>query len=82
MVDDDAKAALARKSVQRNRIAKWAWSIFLIPPSVIAYFVLDFEVFVKVTSLVTLILSVWAMTLTSHAAQKAAEAQVAGYEHP
>jgi hypothetical protein len=80
--DADDKAAQAQIEVRRNRWAKWAWSIILIPPSVIGYFVLDFEAFVRITSLVTLVLSVLAMSLTSHAAQKGAEAKVAGYEHP
>lgn len=82
MTDAEPKLEAAKQSVRRNRITKWAWSVILIPPAVIGYFLLDFETFVRITSLVTLVLSVMAMSLTSHAAQKAAEAQVAGYEHP
>lgn len=75
-------AAEAWREAQRNRWAKWAWSVLGIPPAVVGYFVLDFEQYVRITSLVTVVLSVWALTLTSHAAQKGAEAKAAGYENP
>jgi hypothetical protein len=78
----DMKAAAARRSAGRNRLAKWMWLILLTPPNVAAYFLLDFELFVKVTSLETVILSIIALTLGNHAAQKGAEAEAAGFENP
>lgn len=78
----DDKAAEAKVEARRNRWAKWLWLIVLGPPSIVAYFLLDFETFVRITSLVTLLLSIAAMSLTSHAAQKGAEAKAAGYENP
>lgn len=79
---NDEKALEARASVKRNRALKYAWSVGLIPPSVVAYFVLNFETFVRITSLVTLVLSVIALSIGQHAAQKADEARQAGYENP
>jgi hypothetical protein len=81
-VSADCQAAGAAREVQRNRWAKWAFSIALIPPTVIGYFVLSFEQYVRITSLVTAVLSITAMSLGWHAAQKGAEAKQAGYENP
>jgi len=78
----DRLAEEAQREVRRNRIAKWAFSIVLIPPAVVGYFVLSFEQYVRITSLVTVILSITAMSLTWHASQKGAEAKQAGYENP
>lgn len=81
MTNDD-KVVGAEREAHRNRLAKWAWFLVLTPPAVLGYLLLDFETFVKVTSLVTLELSIIALSLTSHAAQKGAEAKAAGYENP
>jgi hypothetical protein len=43
---------------------------------------MDFETYVRATTLVTLLLSVFALSIGNHASQKAAEAKVASYEHP
>ena len=82
MTDEaDEKAAQAHKEARHNRIAKFLWLLLLIPVTV-AYVFLDFETFVKVTSLLTVYLSVTAMSVGHHAAQKAAESTAAGYENP
>lgn len=78
----DGKVREAEREVGRNRLAKWAWFLILTPPSVAAFFLLDFETFVKITSLETLVLSIIALSLANHAAQKGAEAKAAGYDNP
>jgi hypothetical protein len=83
-VTDEAErlAAQARAEVRRNRILKYAWCIVLIPPFVVGFVLMDFETYVRATTLVTLLLSVFALSIGNHASQKAAEAKVASYEHP
>jgi hypothetical protein len=78
----DDKVHEAEREVRRNRLAKWAWFLVLSPPAIVGYLLLDFETFVKVTSLVTLELSIIALSLANHAAQKGAEAKAAGYDNP
>lgn len=82
MSESDRQANAARTEARRNRLAKWAWSITLIPPGVVGFFLLDFETFVRFTTLGTWVLSVVALSLANHSAQKGAEAKAAGYEHP
>lgn len=81
MNTDDEQAEHARREARRNRIAKYLWLLLLIP-AIVGYVLMDFESYVRVTSLGTVILSVTAMSVGHHSAQKGAEAKAAGYEHP
>lgn len=78
----DQKMEEARQSAKRNRLAKWAWLVVLTPPNVAGYFLLDFEKYVRIVTLETVILSIIALSIGNHATQKAAEAKAAGYENP
>lgn len=82
MTSDDEQAAEARREARRNRRLAWAWSIVLIPPGIIGYFVLGIEQFTAITVLATWILSVVTLSITQASVAKAAEAKAAGYEHP
>jgi predicted ferric reductase len=78
----DDKAAEAAKGVRRNRVAMWLWLIVLLPPVNLLFFVLDFETYVKIMTLLTANLSVIALSLGHLGALKGARAEKAGYENP
>ena len=80
--ESDRLALEAHAEARRNRVLKYLWCLVFIPPFVVGYFVMTFEAYVRVTTLVTLLLSVVALSIGNHAAQKAAEAKAAGYENP
>jgi hypothetical protein len=81
-VTDEDKVAQAEVEVRRNRLAKWLWFYVLTPPNVVGYFLLDFERYIRITGLETVVLSIVALSLANHAAQKGAESKAAGYENP
>lgn len=81
-VSNQSAAAQARREARHNRILAWVWSIVLVPPGVILYFVVDLATFTAVTVLATWVLSVITLSITQASVAKAAEAKAAGYENP
>lgn len=85
MVGEDLNgeaAAQAHREARRNHRLAWAWSILLIPPGVVLYFVLGPLRFTALISLATWVLSVVNLSVTQAAVAKSAEAKAAGYENP
>lgn len=72
----------AHAEARRNRVAKWAWVTIGFPIVTVCFVVMNFETFVKVFTLVTVYLSLTAMSVGHHAAEKGAESKAAGYENP
>ena len=80
--DNDSKAAEARSEARTTHRRAWLFMWALTPPTIAAYFLLSFETFVRITSLGTALMSIYAITATLDAKAKAAEAKAAGYENP
>jgi hypothetical protein len=79
---NDEQVRQAQREARRNHLLAWAWSIVLIPPGVIGYFVLGLAQFTAITVLATWILSVVTLSITQASVAKAAEAKAAGYDNP
>lgn len=81
-VTNDDQAEHAKAEARRNRVVAYLWSVLLIPPGVVGYFLLDLATFTAITVLATWILSVVTLTISQLAIAKGAEAKAAGYENP